>query len=82
MTPQHSAGGREVFARRYEYDDESVIAIDLGGAAGEVSVDVVDGTAIVVIETEEGERQEEFDLPSEEARAFIRNGVLTIEVEA
>lgn len=82
MTPQHRTDGREVFVRRYEYDDDSVIAIDLGGEAGEASVDVVDGTAIVVIETAEGERQEEFDLPSEEARAFIRNGVLTIEVEA
>lgn len=82
MESQHIAGGRDVFARRYEYDDGSVIAIDLGGATTDASVDVVDGTAIVVIETPEGERQEEFDLPTEQARAFIRNGVLTIEVEA
>lgn len=80
MNSQHRADGHEVFARRYEYDDESVIAIDLGGETGDATVDVVGGTAIVVIETEEGERQEEFDLPSESARAFIRNGVLTIEV--
>lgn len=80
MTPQYRADGHEAFARRYEYDDESVIAIDLGGETTDATVDVVDDTAIVVIETERGERQEEFDLPSEEARAFIRNGVLTIEV--
>ncbi|MCL7416805.1 MAG: Hsp20/alpha crystallin family protein [Halalkalicoccus sp.] len=82
MTPQHRTDGREVFARRYEYDDEDVLAIDLGGETTDATVDVIDGTAIVVIETEEGDRQEEFDLPSGEARAFIRNGVLTIEVEA
>lgn len=80
MNSQHIADGRDVFARRYEYDDETVLAIDLGVTEGETSVDVVDGTAIVVVETPEGERQEEFDLPAEEARAFIRNGVLTIEV--
>ncbi|MFC6904120.1 Hsp20/alpha crystallin family protein [Halalkalicoccus tibetensis] len=82
MSPQHIADGRDVFARRYEYDDEAVIALDLGVEASDASVDVVDGTAIVVVETPEGERQEEFDLPNEQARAFIRNGVLTIEVNA
>lgn len=79
MNPRHIADGRDAFARRYEYGDETVIAVDLG-VSGDASVDVVDGTAIVVIETSEGERQEEFELPDEEARAFIRNGVLTIEV--
>lgn len=79
MSPQHTTDGQAVFARRYEYDDETVIAIDLG-TAKDASVDVVDGTAIVVIETSQGTRQEEFDVPAEDARAFIRNGVLTIEV--
>ncbi|ADJ14861.1 Hsp20/alpha crystallin family protein [Halalkalicoccus jeotgali] len=81
MTPQHKAGENEAFVRRYEYDDESVIAVDLGSKAGESTVDVVGDTAIVITETSDGEHQEEFDLPGEEARAFIRNGVLTIEVE-
>ncbi|MDL5361378.1 Hsp20/alpha crystallin family protein [Halalkalicoccus sp. NIPERK01] len=82
MTPQHITDGRDTLVRRYEYDDEAVIAIDLGSEASDASVDVVDDTAIVVVETAEGERQEEFDLPSEGARAFIKNGVLTIEVES
>jgi HSP20 family molecular chaperone IbpA len=77
---RHVADGRDVFARRYQYGDETVIAVDFGVAEGATSVDVVDGTAIVVVETPEGSRQEEFELPDEGARAFIRNGVLTIEV--
>jgi HSP20 family molecular chaperone IbpA len=77
---RHVADGRDVFARRYQYGDETVIAVDFGVAEGTTSVDVVDGTAIVVVETPEGSRQEEFELPDEGARAFIRNGVLTIEV--
>ena len=82
MNPQHIANGRDVFARRYEYGDETMIAVDLGTAEGDASVDVVDGTAIVVLDGPEGERQEEFDLPADDARAFIRNGVLTIEVSS
>jgi HSP20 family molecular chaperone IbpA len=77
---RHVADGHDVFARRYQYGDETVIAVDFGVAEGTTSVDVVDGTAIVVVETPEGSRQEEFELPDEGARAFIRNGVLTIEV--
>lgn len=80
MSPQHVSGGKDRFARRYEYGEDTVIAVDLGVGAADASVDIVDGTAIVVIETEEGERQEEFDLPDEDARAFMRNGILTIEV--
>ena len=82
MNPQNIADGRDVFARQYEYEDETVIAVDFGVAEGEASVDVIDDTAIVVVETTEGERQEEFDLPADDARAFIRNGVLTIEVNS
>lgn len=62
--------------RRYEYDDSVVLAADLGHA-GDGSVDVVDGTALVVV----GDQQHEIDLPAGEARASIRNGVVTIEVE-
>ncbi|WP_122090453.1 Hsp20/alpha crystallin family protein [Halalkalicoccus subterraneus] len=82
MNPQHRADGRETFARQYEYDDGTVVAVDLGTEASDATVDVVGGTAIVVVDTTEGERQEEFDLPADDARAFIRNGVLTIEVNA
>jgi hypothetical protein len=62
--------------RHYEYDDESVLVADFGPTEG--SVDVVDGTAIVVVDGE----QFEFDVPTGEARATMNNGVVTVEVEA
>ncbi|MCH7659624.1 MAG: Hsp20/alpha crystallin family protein [Euryarchaeota archaeon] len=80
MRPQHVSDGQDRFVRRYEYDEDTVIAVDLGVETADASVDIIDGTAIVVIETPEGERQEEFDLPDDDARAFMRNGILTIEV--
>jgi hypothetical protein len=82
MSPQHVTDGQDRFARRYEYNESTVIAVDLGVGVADTNVDIVDGTAIVVIETEDGERQEEFDLPDENAQVFIRNGILTIEVSA
>ncbi|MFW5937421.1 MAG: DUF7127 family protein [Halanaeroarchaeum sp.] len=70
----------EVLYRQYDYDDETVIVADLGADVDDASVDVVDGTAIVVFETAEGPRQYEFDLPTGDAHTFISNGVLTFEV--
>jgi len=64
--------------RRFEYDDGVVLAADVG-AAEDASVDVVDGTVIVVAGTEQYEQH----LPgADDARAFINNGVLTIELSA
>lgn len=76
----HSASD-EVLYRQYEYDDETVFAADLGPMADDASVEVVDGTAIVVLETDEGAQQYELELPDGDAHTFISNGVLTIEVE-
>ena len=66
-------------ARRYRYDDRTVVAVDFGPTA-DASVDVVDDTAIVVVDGE----QYEFDLPegADDAHTFIKTGVLTIETEA
>jgi hypothetical protein len=61
--------------RHYEYDDEAVLVADFGPAEG--SVDVVDGTAIVVVEDE----QHEFSVPNGVDRAVMNNGVVSIEVE-
>jgi hypothetical protein len=61
--------------RRYEYDDTVVLAADLGpGVDG--SVDVVDGTALVVTDDD----QFEFPVPEGEVAASISNGVVSIEV--
>ena len=66
--------------RQYQYDDGSVLAVDFGGVGTECSVDVVDGTVIVVV----GDQQHEFDIPvqASDAQAFMQNGVLTVELEA
>lgn len=61
--------------RRYEYEDESVIVADLGPVEG--SVDIVDGTAIVVVDDE----QFEFEVPNGTDRAVINNGIVSIEME-
>ena len=65
----------DVGLRRYEYDDELVLAADLGPGR-DASVDVLDDAVIVVVD------DEQYDLElAGDARAFIRNGVLTIEVD-
>ena len=62
-----------VTVTRNEYDDELVIAVDFGsGAVAEH--DVVGDTVIVVA----GDRQVEFDVPSEAHGISTNNGVLTI----
>jgi hypothetical protein len=65
------------FARQYVYDDAVVVAADLD--VTDASVDVLDDTVIVV-----GPEDQQFELsvPATPTRAFIRNGVLTIEMEA
>ncbi|MEY7848186.1 Hsp20/alpha crystallin family protein [Natrarchaeobius sp. A-rgal3] len=65
--------------RRYQYDDSSVVAVDFGPKT-DPTVDLVDGTVIVVLEDD----QFELELPgaATDAHTFIKNGVLTVEVEA
>jgi len=70
----------DVFARHYQYDEEAVLAVDLG-VDGEASVDVLDDVAIVVVDDDEDPEQFELELPDSGAEVFITNGVLTIEVE-
>ena len=68
----------ELPVRRFEYDDGVVLAADVG-PLDDASVDVVDGTMILVA----GDEQYEHDLPeASDARAFINNGVLIIELSA
>ena len=65
-------------ARRFEYDDGTEIVADLGvGVDG--TVEVLDDAVFVVTEDDE---QLELDVPETGAQAFIKNGVLTIELEA
>jgi hypothetical protein len=73
MNDQQRFVDGSVFGRRYDYADGTVLAADFG--PGEATVDVVDGTVIVVT----GDDQYEFEVPAG-ARATINNGVLTVEV--
>ncbi|AGB16367.1 hypothetical protein Halru_1768 [Halovivax ruber XH-70] len=79
MTIADTADAQSAMVRTYEYDDSSVVVADLADASAEPAVDVVDGTAIVVLDG----RQHEIDLPQEGtvADTFMKNGVLSIELE-
>jgi hypothetical protein len=70
----------EVLYRQYDYGDETVVVVDLGADVEDESVEFVDGTAIVVLDSETASRQYEFEVPDGDARAFINNGVLSVEV--
>ncbi|WP_256299652.1 DUF7127 family protein [Haloarchaeobius salinus] len=77
MNIQDFAAEDEQFVRQYVYDDASVVAVDLGDGFDAGSVDIVGDTVIVV---GRGDEQYELDAPGV-SQAFIRNGVLTIEME-
>ena len=80
MPFQSQRSEREDIFRRYEYDGSVVFVGDLGAGA-DVSVDIVGDTAIVVRETPEGSDEREIELPDGSAKAFMKNGVVTVEVE-
>ncbi|QLG62706.1 DUF7127 family protein [Halorarum salinum] len=77
--PQHT-GRTERFVRRYDYDDETVVAADVDADEDAVTVDTVDGTAIVVVERDGGEEEFELELPGPAANVDTQNGVLTIRI--
>ncbi|MFB6117783.1 hypothetical protein [Halosegnis sp.] len=73
---QEQFGRREdVVATRYDDGDTVTFVADFDGDA---AVDVVDGTAIVVV----GDEQFEFDLPAGDTNARANNGIVTVEVHA
>ena len=72
--PLRDAENRDAAVRTVEYDDGSLIVVDLGTPTEEVAVDVLDGMAIVVA----GDEQFEFELPPEASDVSVKNGVLTI----
>ncbi|AHG04299.1 hypothetical protein HALDL1_12365 [Halobacterium sp. DL1] len=72
----------DTVARRYDYGDEQVLVADLGVAADEATIDVVDDTVILVLEAEDEPVQHEFETPEGSVeKAYINNGVVTVEVE-
>ncbi|MFT4890271.1 MAG: hypothetical protein ACI9YT_001185 [Halobacteriales archaeon] len=77
MSSDQRARRDDRFVRRYDYDDRTTIVADLGAGTGEVSVEVLDDVVIVVDGSED---QYEIEIPDGDAEAFMRNGVLTIDV--
>lgn len=76
MNVKQQFEAQDVDVRRFDYDDEVVLAADFGYTES-ASVDVVDDTVIVVADCEQYDVEIEGD-----ARAFMKNGVLSIEVNA
>ncbi|WP_435128961.1 DUF7127 family protein [Halobaculum sp. D14] len=81
MPQRQSSGRQERFVRQYDYDDRTVIAADLNADDDAVSVDTVDGTAIVVVDRDGEEDEFEFELPAPAANVDTTNGVLTITID-
>jgi hypothetical protein len=76
MKPMQQLEAQDVDVSRFEYDDSVVLAADFGYVDSS-SVDVVGDTVIVVADGEQ------FDIELDgDARAFMKNGILTIEVDA
>ncbi len=75
MTLSDQSVEPDVEVARREFDDRSEFVADFGPER-EASVDVLDDTVIVVTD----EDQYELEVDSD-AQAFIRNGILTIEVD-
>jgi HSP20 family molecular chaperone IbpA len=75
MVKQQYAGESETFVRRYDYGNEWVIAADVGVGDDQIDVDIVDETAIVVVD---GETAAELDLPGSVERVETNNGVLEV----
>lgn len=80
MVPVPHQARDEVLYRQYDYDEQTVFVADLGADVDDASVEIVDGTAIVVLESPDGAQQYEFEVPAGDAHTFIKNGVLSIEV--
>ncbi|MFO8115312.1 MAG: Hsp20/alpha crystallin family protein [Halorubrum sp.] len=76
---QSRSTGDGALVRRFEYDDGWIVAVDLGAAAEDVSVDTVGRTAIVVIEGDGEPVESEFELPGPAASTEVVNGVVTVE---
>ena len=81
MHTSQEAGSDGRMIRRYEYDSSRVLAADIGASAGDVDVDIVGTTAIVVADGGDEVSEAEFELPGPDATVGVSNGVVTFEVD-
>lgn len=75
MVRHQSTGEDGRLVRRYDYEDEWVIAADVSVSDGHLDVDVVDETAIVLVD---GNTEFEFTLPGSVDSVDTNNGVLVV----
>ena len=81
MTLKELPNGSSRAVRTYEYEDDTVLVADLRLPDENLDLDIIDGTAIVVVTVDGEEHQFEFDLPDGDVtKAIINNGVVTIEI--
>jgi HSP20 family molecular chaperone IbpA len=80
MNQPQTAGHDDRFVRRYEYDDHSLLAVDLPVDDEQVDIDIVGSTAILVIDHGDRLTETEFELPGTGEKVEMNNGVLTITV--
>lgn len=79
-TTQHRP---ELHVSRTEYDDGWTVAADLHPLADDdVTVDLVDETAVVAVDTPLVRTEFDVDLPDGDGTASLRNGVLVVESSA
>lgn len=73
-----AAGTRDnVAVTTRAYDEETVIAVDFGPIAGDLTLDIVGETAIVVADG----TQLEFEIPTDADGVTVNDGILTIRSE-
>ena len=81
IAPMDSDTAHELHVSRYTYDQEWIVAVDLGmfDVSDEaVTIDVVDETAIIVTDPPDGPAEFGVALPNTTGTAQVNNRVLTI----
>ena len=79
MNNTQIANGDDRVLRRYEYEDDWVLAADLAVDDDSVEYDTVGETLILVFDDNGQVTETELDLPGPDADVTLNNGVLTVE---
>ncbi|ERH07877.1 MAG: hypothetical protein J07HN4v3_00240 [Halonotius sp. J07HN4] len=80
MNNTQIANGDDRLLRRYEYEDDWVLAADLAVDDDSVEYDTIGETLILVFDDNGQVTETELDLPGSDADVTLNNGVLTVEV--
>ena len=80
MNNTQTANSDDRVLRRYEYEDDWVLAADLAVDDYSVEYDTIGETLILVVDDNGQVAETELDLPGSDADVTLNNGVLTVEV--